>query len=100
MKTIALPKQAFLGMVEGFLNQTGFKLYLMVVKLPEKKVLSCKQEGCGKPFDAHPPNETHTVPLLEEKPNTILRSYQCPDKHVNKIWWTKEADPIAKFTNM
>jgi len=94
--TIEVPKQVFLGLVEGFLNEEGYTLYLVVEELVVKKTFSCKQEGCGKPFDAYSPDDEHTVPHLEEKPDAIWRSPKCPNGHINVVWWGKEAGP--KFT--
>lgn len=84
-----VPRQAFLGLVEGFLKEEKYRLSLIVEELSEKKVFSCKEEGCGKPFDAYPPDDEHTIPHLEEKPDTVKRSYKCADGHINPIWWEK-----------
>ena len=56
---VEVPKEAFLGLVEGFLNQ-NYRLFLSVEELPDKKTFSCKEKGCGKPFDAYPPDGIHT----------------------------------------
>ena len=94
-----MPRESFLGLVEGFLNQNN-RLYPYVEEMAQKKTFSCKERGCGKPFDAWPPDDMHIIPNLEKKEGAIERSYQCPDKHINVIYWEKSAGhiPIVRST--
>ena len=62
-------------------------------ELTEKKTFSCSNSGCGKPFDAHQPDDIHTIASVEKKKGSIERIYKCPRKHKNKIYWSKEAGP-------
>ena len=99
MEIIEVPRQVFLALTEGFLKEEKYRLTLFVEELSEKKVFSCKEEGCGKPFDAHPPDDEHTIPRLEEKPDTVKRSYKCTDGHINTIWWEKRSVGVAFATS-
>jgi len=92
-------KEAFLGLVEGFLSG-NYRVYLFVEEMGEKKTFSCKEKGCGKPFDAWPPDEEHIVPRLEPAEGAVPRTYKCEDegKHENTIYWLKETEPKLFFT--
>ena len=94
---VDVPKEAFLGLVEGFLSG-NYRLYLFVEEMGEKKTFSCKEKGCGLPFDAWPPDEEHIVPRLEPADGAVERTYSCPANHENAIYWFKETEPKLAFS--
>ena len=94
METIEIPKQAFLGLFEGFLNEAGYKLTLIVEELTRERKFSCKEVGCGEPFIAYPPDDEHIIPKLEQIEGAVSRSYKCPKGHVNTVYWITE---VARF---
>ena len=94
---VEVPKEAFLGLVEGFLNQ-NYRLFLSVEELPEKKTFSCKEKGCGKPFDAYPPDGIHTAASVEKTEDAVERTYKCPDGHENTLYWLGPPKPVFMST--
>jgi hypothetical protein len=94
---VDVPKQAFLGLVEGFLSG-NYQLYLIVEEMAEKKTFSCKEKGCGKPFDAYPPDDEHVVPRLESAEGAVDRTYKCPEGHENTIFWFKGTGRMFRST--
>lgn len=95
---VEVPERAFLGLVEGYLSG-NYRLYLIVEEMAEKKTFSCKQKGCGKPFDAYPPDSEHTIPSLEPREGAIERTPKCSDGHENTIYWVKGAGHIFKVAS-
>jgi hypothetical protein len=61
-----------------------------VLDMSVKKTYSCRFEGCGLPFDAYPPDDFHTIATLDKKKDSIKRTYRCPKKHLNTIYWSKK----------
>jgi hypothetical protein len=64
----------FLGLVEAYLSG-DYRLYLVVEELSQKKTFSCKEKGCGLPFDAWPPDDEHVIPRLEPAEGSVPRTY-------------------------
>lgn len=89
-EVVEVPERAFLGLVEGYLSG-NYRLYLVVEELSQKKTFSCKEKGCGKPFDAYPPDDEHVIPRLESAEGAVDRTYKCPEGHENTIFWLKGA---------
>ena len=88
---VEVPAKAFLALVESYISGE-YRVYLVVERiLSVKETFSCKEKGCGKPFDAWSPDTIHTVPRLEPTEDAIPRSYKCPDGHENTIYWLKGA---------
>lgn len=87
-EVVDVPKGAFLGLVEAFLSG-NYRLYLTVEEMAEKKTFSCKEKGCGAPFDVYPPDDAHTIALLEQREGSIERTYTCPNNHENTIYWAE-----------
>ncbi len=96
MEIVKVPGQAFLALVESYLSE-NYELWLIVKEMPEKKAFSCKEKGCGKPFDAIAPDDDHTKPSLEPIEGAVLRVPKCPDGHENEIYWTVQ-EPKVFFT--
>lgn len=89
---VKVPKQAFLGLVEGFLN-TDYKLCLWVQGVTEKKTFGC--DKCGGSIEAWSPDDTHTTLRLEKEKDSIERNIKCPKcEHANIRYWVKQAGPV------
>jgi hypothetical protein len=76
-----VPKQAFLGLVEGFLNE-DHRLYLWVEELTEKKEFGC--DHCSGTITVWSPDDAHTVLLLEKIEGSIERKYKCKNPKCGK----------------
>ena len=86
---VEVPAKAFVALAESYISGE-YQVYLIVERiLSVKETFSCKEKGCGKPFDAWSPDTIHTVPRLEPTEAAVPRSYKCPKDHENTIYWLK-----------
>ena len=85
MKTIEVPKQAFLGLVEGFLNETGYKLYLVVEELAATKEIGC----CTEILKIASPDDVYVQVKLEnpKQVDCVEREYKCGKQHITRVYW-------------
>jgi hypothetical protein len=84
---VEVPKEAFLGLVEAFLNK-DCKLYLIVEPLATKKEIGCSGQYCTEILKLASPDDEHTEISLEKpKEPSIEREYKCPSGHITKVYW-------------
>lgn len=82
---IEVPREEFLGLVEGFLNE-GRSLYLFVGPMTEKKDFGC--DYCGAKIEAWSPDDYHTNLELKADKDSIERKIKCPkcEKENTRYW--------------
>jgi hypothetical protein len=91
MLEIEIPKQAFVGLVQAFLNE-GYTLYLAVEDLAVKKEFGCE---CGAPVVAWSPDDRHIILQLEAGTESIpckIKCEKCGKENVRH--WHKSAGPV------
>jgi len=57
-----------------------------------------EEKGCGKPFDAYPPDGIHTAASVEKTEDAVERTYKCPDGHENTLYWLGPPKPVFMST--
>ena len=84
---VDVPKEAFLGLVEGFLSG-NYRLYLIVESLATKKEIGCSGQYCTEILKIASPDDEHTEISLEKpKEPSIEREYKCSQGHITKVYW-------------
>lgn len=84
---VDVPKEAFLGLVEAFLNE-DCRLYLIVESLATKKEIGCSGQYCTEILKVASPDDEHTEISLEKpKDPSIEREYKCSSEHITKVYW-------------
>jgi len=91
MSDMRIPRQAFLGVVEAFLNE-GRSISLVVEAMTVKKEFGC--DYCGAGIVAWSPDDQHTILRLESEKESIERKIKCEKCQKENIrYWVKQAPP-------
>jgi hypothetical protein len=95
MNIVKVPRQAFLGLVRGFLSGR-YRLYLTVKPMAVAKEIGCSTPRCTEILKIAPPDDAHTTVSLTP-PKTgdyvgdiIEREYECGRGHITKVYWYSE----------
>jgi hypothetical protein len=91
---VEVPRQALVGLVEGFLNE-GRTLYLIVEGMTEKKEFGC--DHCGAGIVAWSPDDQYTILRLKSEGDSLERKIVCEKcKKENTRYWVRAAGPYIR----
>jgi hypothetical protein len=85
---VKVSKEAFLGLVEGYLSEDR-PLYLIVEGMAVTKEIGCSGQYCTEILKVASPDDNYTEVALQKPAERefIEREYKCKEGHITKVYW-------------